>query len=58
MIIALQAARIEIAYEWPNKLFLVYLPNLNPQTFKNDGAFAELNKDEEFMKLYVMFEQQ
>src|SRR5262249_16651110 len=34
------------------------LPNLVPATFKNDSAFADWANDEEFVKLYAMFEQQ
>jgi predicted Ser/Thr protein kinase len=34
------------------------LGNLIPATFKNDGAFAGWNGDEEFQKLYAMYEPQ
>jgi hypothetical protein len=33
------------------------LPNLTPAHFKNDPAFADWNNDEEFQKVYAMFEQ-
>jgi tetratricopeptide (TPR) repeat protein/predicted Ser/Thr protein kinase len=33
------------------------LPNLTPATFKNDSAFVGWANDEEFVKIYAMFEQ-